>query len=82
MMTLDVETYIQKPGKSKKQKKIAKETRPISESLIALMDSRKRMLQEIGDVFFPASKFMIPAESIFDAEQSELNPSVKQEDAL
>ncbi|KAL2918028.1 Transcriptional regulator [Polyrhizophydium stewartii] len=54
-----------KSSKSKKGKRAVKEHRPVSESLVSAMESRKRMIREVGDVFFPAEQFSVPTESVF-----------------
>ncbi|KAH6575452.1 hypothetical protein BASA60_005040 [Batrachochytrium salamandrivorans] len=54
-----------KSGKSRKGRKPVKEHRPVSESLIAAMESRKRLIRDVGDVFFPVERFAVPSESVF-----------------
>ncbi|KAJ8325756.1 Transcriptional regulator [Batrachochytrium dendrobatidis] len=55
-----------KSGKSRKGKKQIKDHRPVSESLLSALESRKKLIHGVGDVFFPVDKFLPPTESIFN----------------
>ncbi|KAI8895072.1 histone acetyltransferases subunit 3-domain-containing protein [Globomyces pollinis-pini] len=47
------------------KKKLVRESRPLSDPVIHFVQNRKKLINDVGSVYFPKAKFELPSESIY-----------------